>query len=29
MILKFADKISNVTAIGKDPPTEWPIYLQL
>jgi (p)ppGpp synthase/HD superfamily hydrolase len=24
-ILKLADKISNVTAIGKDPPFDWPI----
>jgi len=27
-ILKLADKISNVTAIGKDPPADWPIGRQ-
>jgi (p)ppGpp synthase/HD superfamily hydrolase len=27
-ILKLADKISNVTAIGKDPPSDWPIERQ-
>jgi guanosine-3',5'-bis(diphosphate) 3'-pyrophosphohydrolase len=27
-ILKLADKISNVTAIGNDPPTDWPIERQ-
>jgi GTP diphosphokinase / guanosine-3',5'-bis(diphosphate) 3'-diphosphatase len=27
-ILKLADKISNVTTIGKDPPTDWPIRRQ-
>ena len=27
-ILKLADKISNVTAIGKDPPSDWPIDRQ-
>jgi (p)ppGpp synthase/HD superfamily hydrolase len=27
-ILKLADKISNVTAIGKDPPADWPIARQ-
>jgi guanosine-3',5'-bis(diphosphate) 3'-pyrophosphohydrolase len=27
-ILKLADKISNVTAIGKDPPAHWPIGRQ-
>jgi (p)ppGpp synthase/HD superfamily hydrolase len=27
-ILKLADKISNVTAIGKDPPADWPIVRQ-
>jgi (p)ppGpp synthase/HD superfamily hydrolase len=27
-ILKLADKISNVTAIGKDPPPDWPIDRQ-
>src|SRR5262245_20243852 len=27
-ILKLADKISNVTAIGKDPPLDWPIERQ-
>src|SRR5262245_34400270 len=26
--LKLADKISNVTAIGKDPPADWPIARQ-
>jgi GTP diphosphokinase / guanosine-3',5'-bis(diphosphate) 3'-diphosphatase len=28
-ILKLADKISNVTAIGRDPPPDWPIERQL
>jgi len=28
-ILKLADKISNVTAIGRDPPADWPIDRQL
>jgi len=27
-ILKLADKINNVTAIGKDPPADWPIERQ-
>jgi (p)ppGpp synthase/HD superfamily hydrolase len=27
-ILKLADKISNVAAIGRDPPTDWPIRRQ-
>jgi (p)ppGpp synthase/HD superfamily hydrolase len=27
-ILKLADKISNVTAIGADPPADWPIERQ-
>jgi (p)ppGpp synthase/HD superfamily hydrolase len=27
-ILKLADKISNVTAIGTDPPADWPIERQ-
>jgi len=27
-ILKLADKISNVTAIGRDPPPDWPIDRQ-
>jgi GTP diphosphokinase / guanosine-3',5'-bis(diphosphate) 3'-diphosphatase len=27
-MLKLADKISNVTAIGKDPPADWPIERQ-
>jgi GTP diphosphokinase / guanosine-3',5'-bis(diphosphate) 3'-diphosphatase len=27
-ILKLADKISNVTAIGEDPPPDWPIERQ-
>jgi (p)ppGpp synthase/HD superfamily hydrolase len=27
-ILKLADKISNVSAIGKDPPPDWPIERQ-
>jgi (p)ppGpp synthase/HD superfamily hydrolase len=28
-ILKLADKISNVTAIGRDPPPDWPFDRQL
>jgi GTP diphosphokinase / guanosine-3',5'-bis(diphosphate) 3'-diphosphatase len=27
-ILKLADKISNVTAIGRDPPSDWPAARQ-
>lgn len=27
-VLKLADKISNVTAIGQDPPSDWPIQRQ-
>jgi GTP diphosphokinase / guanosine-3',5'-bis(diphosphate) 3'-diphosphatase len=27
-ILKLADKISNVTDIGKDPPPDWPVQRQ-
>ena len=27
-ILKLADKISNVTAIGTDPPVDWPVERQ-
>jgi (p)ppGpp synthase/HD superfamily hydrolase len=27
-ILKLADKISNVTAIGRDPPADWPVERQ-
>jgi (p)ppGpp synthase/HD superfamily hydrolase len=27
-LLKLADKISNVTAMGKDPPPDWPIERQ-
>ncbi len=27
-ILKLADKVSNVTAIGNDPPADWPVQRQ-